>query len=208
MCVAVAAHIIRGVPGYGMAMRTRAGKGVRQPRSARLRAAQQPAKLPPGIASVLSVLSSSAVVVDSEDRVLRASAAARAFGIVKGDRLMVSELAALARQVRRDRSRGKASATWSKTARKAEVFEDALARVSARLAEVAQESADALKAERLAAARRTKKAPARKAAAGKGKASAASAKEKRRTGASKRSAAQARSSNKRHQAKKASKSKE
>jgi two-component system sensor histidine kinase SenX3 len=48
------------------------------------------------------VLSSSAVVVDSEDRVLRASAAARAFGIVKGDRLMVSELLALARQVRRD----------------------------------------------------------------------------------------------------------
>ncbi len=51
---------------------------------------------------MLSVLSSSAVVVDSEDRVLRASAAARAFGIVKGDRLMVSELLALARQVRRD----------------------------------------------------------------------------------------------------------
>ena len=75
---------------------------ARQPRSARLRAAQQPAKLPPGIASVLAVLSSSAVVVDSEDRVLRASAAARAFGIVKGDRLMVSELLALARQVRRD----------------------------------------------------------------------------------------------------------
>jgi two-component system sensor histidine kinase SenX3 len=85
-----------------MAMRTRAGNSVRQQRNARLRAAQQPAKLPPGVASVLSVLSSSAVVVDSEDRVLRASAAARAFGIVKGDRLMVSELAALARQVRRD----------------------------------------------------------------------------------------------------------
>ncbi len=85
-----------------MAIRTRSGNGVRQPRSARLRAAQQPAKLPPGIASVLAVLSSSAVVVDSDDRVLRASAAARAFGIVKGDRLMVSELAALARQVRRD----------------------------------------------------------------------------------------------------------
>src|ERR1700678_705374 len=85
-----------------MAIRTRTGSAVRQQKSARLRAAQQPAKLPPGIASVLSVLSSSAVVVDSEDRVLRASAAARAFGIVKGDRLMVSELAALARQVRRD----------------------------------------------------------------------------------------------------------
>jgi two-component system, OmpR family, sensor histidine kinase SenX3 len=85
-----------------VAIRTRAGSAVRQPRSARLRAAQQPARLPPGIASVLSVLSSSAVVVDSEDRVLRASAAARAFGIVKGDRLMVSELLALSRQVRRD----------------------------------------------------------------------------------------------------------
>jgi len=47
-------------------------------------------------------LSSSAVVLDSEDRVLRASAAARAFGIVKGERLMVGELLALARQVRRD----------------------------------------------------------------------------------------------------------
>jgi two-component system sensor histidine kinase SenX3 len=71
-------------------------------RSPRLRTAAQPTRLPPGIASVLSVLSSSAVVVDSNDRVLRASAAARSFGLVKGDRLMVSELAALARQVRRD----------------------------------------------------------------------------------------------------------
>ena len=48
------------------------------------------------------MLSSSAVVLDSDDRVLRASAAARAFGLVTGDRLMVTELAALARQVRRD----------------------------------------------------------------------------------------------------------
>jgi two-component system, OmpR family, sensor histidine kinase SenX3 len=76
--------------------------GTRPQRGSRSRAAQQPAKLPPGIASVLSVLSSSAVVLDSEDRVLRASQAARAFGIVKGDRLMVSELLALSRQVRRD----------------------------------------------------------------------------------------------------------
>jgi two-component system, OmpR family, sensor histidine kinase SenX3 len=75
---------------------------VRRVTGTRLRAAQQPARLPPGIASVLSVLSSSAVVLDSNDRVLRASAAARAFGLVKGDRLMVTELAALARQVRRD----------------------------------------------------------------------------------------------------------
>ena len=88
-----------------MAIRARApgaGASTRQARGTRLRAAQQPARLPPGIASVLSVLSSSAVVLDSNDRVLRASAAARAFGLVKGDRLMVTELAALARQVRRD----------------------------------------------------------------------------------------------------------
>jgi two-component system sensor histidine kinase SenX3 len=59
-------------------------------------------QLPPGIASVLSVLSSSAVVLDAEDRVLQASDAARSYGLVKGERLMAGELLALARQVRRD----------------------------------------------------------------------------------------------------------
>src|SRR5439155_21726656 len=91
--------------GYSVAIRGRApgaGASPRQARGARLRAAQQPARLPPGIASVRSVPSSPAGVLDSNDRVLRASAAARAFGMVKGDRLMVTELAALARQVRRD----------------------------------------------------------------------------------------------------------
>jgi two-component system, OmpR family, sensor histidine kinase SenX3 len=83
-------------------VRASGSPATRRARGARLRAAQQPTRLPPGIASVLSVLSSSAVVVDGNGRVLRASAAARAFGLVKGDRLMVSELAALARQVRRD----------------------------------------------------------------------------------------------------------
>lgn len=58
--------------------------------------------LPPGVASVLSVLPSSAVVLDREDRVLRASSAARAFGLVCGDRLMAAELLAMARKVRRD----------------------------------------------------------------------------------------------------------
>jgi two-component system, OmpR family, sensor histidine kinase SenX3 len=62
----------------------------------------EPDRLPPEVASVLSVLSSSAVVLDSDDRVLQASAAARAFGLVSGDKLMVQELLALARQVRRD----------------------------------------------------------------------------------------------------------
>ncbi|MFL6056665.1 MAG: sensor histidine kinase [Actinoallomurus sp.] len=58
--------------------------------------------LPSGVASVLSVLPSSAVVIDGDDRVLRASSAARAFGLVSGDRLLVDELIAMARLVRRD----------------------------------------------------------------------------------------------------------
>jgi two-component system, OmpR family, sensor histidine kinase SenX3 len=59
-------------------------------------------RLPAGLAAVLAVLSSSAVVLDSDDRVLQASDAARAFGLVSGKELVVGELLALARQVRRD----------------------------------------------------------------------------------------------------------
>jgi len=62
----------------------------------------EPVRLPAGVASVLSVLSSSAVVLDSENRVLQASVAARAYGLVSEDQLVVQELLALARQVRRD----------------------------------------------------------------------------------------------------------
>ncbi len=58
--------------------------------------------LPVGVASVLSVLSSSAVVLDRDDRVLMASAAARDFGHVQDGKLTVGELLALVRQVRRD----------------------------------------------------------------------------------------------------------
>jgi two-component system, OmpR family, sensor histidine kinase SenX3 len=67
-------------------------------------AAQAPhsTRLPAGIASVLSVLSSSSVVLDSDDRVLRSSTAARDFGLVEGDQMVVGELLALVRQVRRD----------------------------------------------------------------------------------------------------------
>ena len=79
-------------------MKIHTSEGTREARGA----SSPPTRLPAGIASVLSVLSSSAVVLDSEDRVLRASAAARSFGLVKGDKLLVGELLALARQVRRD----------------------------------------------------------------------------------------------------------
>ena len=59
-------------------------------------------RLPSGVASVLSVLSSSAVVLDPVDKVLMASQAARTFGLVKDGQLIVGELLALVRQVRRD----------------------------------------------------------------------------------------------------------
>ncbi len=58
--------------------------------------------VPSGIATVLSVLRSSALVVDETDEVLKASAPAHALGLVRGRRLAVDELAELVRQVRRD----------------------------------------------------------------------------------------------------------
>ena len=58
--------------------------------------------LPPGIATVLSVLRSSAVVVGDDDVVLKASAAAYAMGFVRGNALVSGELALLVDQVRRD----------------------------------------------------------------------------------------------------------
>ncbi|WP_067967249.1 sensor histidine kinase [Nocardiopsis trehalosi] len=60
------------------------------------------AELPSGIAEVLAALPSSAVVLDPADRVLRASSAARAYGIVRGEELVIGDLLALARHVRRD----------------------------------------------------------------------------------------------------------
>ena len=84
--------------GAALAVKNRTSDGTQEAR----KASPQSARLPAGIASVLSVLSSSAVVLDSENRVLRASSAARVFGLVKGDQLLVGELLALARQVRRD----------------------------------------------------------------------------------------------------------
>ncbi len=62
----------------------------------------QQAALPQGVATVLSVLRSSAVVLDDSDRVVKASAAAHSLGIVRGDRLIADELLRMARQVRRD----------------------------------------------------------------------------------------------------------
>lgn len=58
--------------------------------------------LPYGIGSVLSVLRSSAVVVDENDVVLKASAPAYALGLVRGSRLVSEALAEQVSAVRRD----------------------------------------------------------------------------------------------------------
>ena len=62
---------------------------------------EEPA-VPPAVATVLSVLRSSAVVVDDADVVQKASAPAYAMGLVRGTRLVSEELADLVSQVRRD----------------------------------------------------------------------------------------------------------
>jgi two-component system, OmpR family, sensor histidine kinase SenX3 len=58
--------------------------------------------VPTGVAAVLSVLRSSALVVSFDDEVLKASAPAYAMGLVRHSRLAVDELLDLVRQVRRD----------------------------------------------------------------------------------------------------------
>jgi two-component system, OmpR family, sensor histidine kinase SenX3 len=58
--------------------------------------------VPPGVATVLSVLRSSAVLVNEADQVLKASAPAYALGLVSGSSLAVPELVELVHQVRRD----------------------------------------------------------------------------------------------------------
>jgi two-component system sensor histidine kinase SenX3 len=62
---------------------------------------EEPA-VPNGVATVLSALRSSALVVNQDDEVLKASAPAYALGLVSGNELCVEELAELVRQVRRD----------------------------------------------------------------------------------------------------------
>ncbi|HEX7189410.1 MAG TPA: ATP-binding protein [Actinomycetes bacterium] len=63
---------------------------------------ERPGLLPAGVADVLAVLRSSAVVLDGEDRVVRASPAAYSFGIVRSESLVSDDLLDLARRVRRD----------------------------------------------------------------------------------------------------------
>ncbi|MFI6409072.1 sensor histidine kinase [Streptomyces sp. NPDC050548] len=58
--------------------------------------------LPPGVDTVLSVLRSSAVVLDEADAVVKASSAAYALGLVRGGKLSVDPMLTMARDTRRD----------------------------------------------------------------------------------------------------------
>lgn len=60
------------------------------------------AVLPPGVDTVLSVLRSSAVVLDESDSVVKASSAAYALGLVRGGKLAVEPMLNMARDTRRD----------------------------------------------------------------------------------------------------------
>ncbi|MER5476665.1 ATP-binding protein [Streptomyces sp. NPDC002734] len=60
------------------------------------------AALPRGVDTVLSVLRSSAVVLDEADAVVKASSAAYALGLVRGGRLAVEPMLQMARDTRRD----------------------------------------------------------------------------------------------------------
>ncbi|CAL9301889.1 sensor histidine kinase [Streptomyces sp. R02] len=60
------------------------------------------AVLPPGVDTVLSVLRSSAVVLDENDGVVKASSAAYALGLVRGGKLAVEPMLKMTRDTRRD----------------------------------------------------------------------------------------------------------
>ena len=60
------------------------------------------AVLPPGVDTVLSVLRSSAVVLDEADAVVKASSAAYALGLVRGGKLAVEPMLQMTRDTRRD----------------------------------------------------------------------------------------------------------
>lgn len=113
-------------------------------------------------------------------------------------------------KVKADRSRAVASTSNRRTAAKAEVFEDALARVSRELAKAARRSADQLRDDRLAAAKGAKKGKAgrggkrsRRSSGGSGSAKGPREKKQLRTPARKRAAASSRAANRRKEAKRA-----
>lgn len=93
---AVLIALLGAVIGGGVVFAWRISEGQTHP------ASPPTPTLPAGVAAVLSVLRSSALVVDASDEVLKASAPAIAMGLVRERRIAVRELEELVQQVRRD----------------------------------------------------------------------------------------------------------
>ncbi|MDO5684280.1 MAG: ATP-binding protein [Propionibacteriaceae bacterium] len=76
-----------------------------RPQAASAEPAPEPVEdieVPLGMSEVINVLRSSAVVLDATDQVLQSTSQARAFGLVRGTRIVVPMLLDLVRQVRAD----------------------------------------------------------------------------------------------------------
>ena len=98
----VTAAILGGVGGLALGALTTVSIRLSD-RSVRREAIDVPIPaLPPGVAEVLAVLRSSAIVLDTSDRVVNNSPAAVAHGLVRRQELAHGELLALARDTRRD----------------------------------------------------------------------------------------------------------
>lgn len=95
------AAVLGGVIGAALALLS-LGAMVLSERSQRKIPESPDPAVPSGVATVLSVLRSSAVVMGPEDQVLQASAPAHVLGIVRGERLVVDDILTMVRAVRRD----------------------------------------------------------------------------------------------------------
>jgi two-component system sensor histidine kinase SenX3 len=96
---AVLLVLLGALLGGSVVLAWRASEALLRPREV---SPAEPAPVPSGVASVLSVLPSSALVVRSDDTVVKASAPAYAMGLVRGGALLVAEVTAMVHGVRRD----------------------------------------------------------------------------------------------------------
>ena len=96
---AVLLALLGAVLGGGVVFAWRASEAMLRPRDD---ARVEPAVVPSGVASVLSVLPSSALVVEADDAVVKASAPAYAMGLVRDGSLVVEEVLGMVHAVRRD----------------------------------------------------------------------------------------------------------
>jgi two-component system sensor histidine kinase SenX3 len=95
------AAVLGGVIGAALALLSLGAMMLSERSQRTIPESPEPA-VPSGVATVLSVLRSSAVVMGPEDQVLQASAPAHVLGIVRGERLVVDDILTMVRQVRRD----------------------------------------------------------------------------------------------------------